>query len=54
VPGYSYVIQAATDLTQPNPWTNLATGTADINGAFSFTDSAVSNYNCRYYRTVVQ
>lgn len=54
VPGYTYLIQAATNLDPPVAWTTLSTNTADINGAFNFTDSAGSNYNARFYRTAVQ
>ena len=55
VPGYIYLIQAATNLNPPVTWTTLSTNTADINGAFSFSDSSgSSNYNARFYRTEVQ
>jgi autotransporter-associated beta strand protein len=54
VPGYTYLIEAATNLNSPITWTTLGSNTADINGAFSFSDSTASNYNGRYYRTATQ
>ena len=54
VPGYTYLIEAATNLNPPAIWTTLATNTADINGRFNFTDLDATNHDGRYYRTAVQ
>ena len=46
IPGLSYIIQAATNLTSPITWTNLGTNIADTNsGRFSFSDTNASNYS---------
>jgi autotransporter-associated beta strand protein len=54
VPGYTYLIQTATNLASPILWTSLSTNTADINGNFNFDDPTVANSSYRYYRTAVQ
>lgn len=53
IPGYTYLIQASTNLTSSAYWTNLSTNTADINGLFNFTDTGNTNYNALYYRTAI-
>jgi hypothetical protein len=48
-PGYTYVVQASTNLAN---WTNIAT-IVNSNGTVPFTDPDSTNYEQRYYRTVV-
>ena len=50
IPGRSYLIQAATNLGQPD-WTTIATNTAGTNGLFQYTDAQATNFSNRYYRT---
>lgn len=52
-PGYTYLIEAATNLTAPITWTILSTNVADVHGLFNFTDLNAANYTNRYYRTAV-
>ena len=54
IPGYTYLIEAATNLNPPITWSTLGTNVADINGLFNFTDPGATNYNGRYYRTAAQ
>jgi hypothetical protein len=54
IPGYTYLIQAATDLSPPVAWTTLSTNVADINGLFNFIDLGAASYADRYYRTTTQ
>jgi len=53
IPGYTYLIQGATNLTPPITWTTLGTNAADINGLFNFTDLGATNCKARYYRTAI-
>jgi hypothetical protein len=53
-PGYTYLIQAATNLTPPIRWATVCTNTADINGMFSFTGAIATNCNACYYRAAAQ
>ncbi len=53
-PGGVYLIEAATNLSQPIVWTTVGTNTADTNGVFSFTDINATNFGDRYYRTAIQ
>jgi hypothetical protein len=48
--GQSYVLLTASNLALPIVWTPLATNTADVNGAFSFSDLQATNYQQRFYR----
>jgi len=45
VPGYSYVIQASTNLTS---WTSIYTNTSP----FTFTDASATNYPYRFYKAI--
>jgi len=45
VPGFSYIIQASTDLIS---WNSIQTNTSP----FTFTDTAATNYSYRFYRAV--
>jgi hypothetical protein len=49
--GVSYVIQAASDLSNPI-WLNLITNTATMGGLPSYSDLNATNYPIRFYRTV--
>ena len=48
--GQSYVLLTASNLASPMVWTPIATNTADINGAFGFSDLQATNYQQRFYR----
>ncbi len=52
--GYTYFIQATTNLAPPAIWTAISTNAADTNGNFTFTDPSATNYTERYYRTSTQ
>jgi hypothetical protein len=54
MPGYTYLIEAATNLNPVVTWTTLSTNVADVNGLFNFTDLNATNFHYRYYRTTVQ
>ncbi len=54
MPGGVYLIEAATNLSQPIVWTTVGTNTADTNGVFNFTDINATNFGDRYYRTSTQ
>ena len=51
IPGWTYRIQYAEDLTNPN-WQDLATPTADEFGAYEYTDRPPVNTPSRFYRSV--
>jgi hypothetical protein len=51
IPGYSYLIEATTNLTPTIVWTILSTNTAGTNGLFQYNDLDSTNYPTRYYRT---
>ena len=48
--GQTYVLVTASNLASPMVWTSNATTTADINGAFSFSDPQATNHQQRFYR----
>ena len=50
IPGRTYTIQYATNLTVPN-WQSLGTAAADATGQFQFTDSPGTNLPARFYRS---
>jgi len=52
-PGYTYVIQTATNLIPPVTWININTNMADTNGLFNFNDKGNTNYNVLFYRTTI-
>lgn len=54
VPGFSYLIQATTNLSQPASWADISVNVAGANGNFTFTDTNAANYPDRYYRAVTQ
>jgi hypothetical protein len=51
IPGYSYRVQAADNLTPPVAWQTLATNVAGTNGLWSYTDLDATNHPSRFYRT---
>ncbi len=52
--GYTYYIQATTNLAPPAIWITVSTNVADTNGNFTFTDASATNYTDRFYRTSTQ
>jgi hypothetical protein len=48
--GQIYVLLTASNLAAPMDWAPVATNTADVNGAFSFSDLEATNYQQRFYR----
>ncbi len=48
-PGYSYQVQATSDLAHPS-WTTIGTATADQTGVCVFVDGNASLYSQRFYR----
>ena len=54
IPGRTYLIQAATNLTPTITWTTIGTNTAGTNGLFQFNDLDSTNFVNRYYRTSEQ
>ena len=50
-PGYSYQIQATTDLANPS-WTSIGSATAGQNGVCVFVDANASLYSQRFYRAL--
>jgi hypothetical protein len=48
--GFTYVIQASTDLVN---WVPISTNAAPT-GSISFTDTAAKNFAFRYYRAMIQ
>ena len=53
IPGVNYVLEAATNLHPPVTWQVVATQTAGTNGLWQFTDTGVSNYPSKFYRTTL-
>lgn len=52
-PGYTYLIQATTNLAPPIVWETISTNVADLaTGLFRFTDTNAPAYPQRFYRTV--
>jgi len=50
VAGYTYQVDAATNLTPPVVWTPVSTNTA-VGGTWQFTDTQTTNYPDRFYRS---
>jgi len=49
-PGYTYILEATTNLLPPANWLPLATGTPGTNGVWSFTDPSATNFPFQFYR----
>ena len=52
LPGRSYVLQTATNLTLPITWQPLLTNTADTNGVWQFTDTNLDSAQ-RFFRVTL-
>ena len=52
IPGETYHIQATPTLNPPVPWSLIGTNTAGLDGLSQFTDTDVSLYPVRFYRSV--
>jgi hypothetical protein len=52
VPGYTYQVEATTNLAPPVVWSVVSTNTADGGGQWQFTDQQAPNHPNRYYRSV--
>jgi hypothetical protein len=51
VAGYTYQVDAATNLAPPVVWTTISTNTADLSGLWQITDPQATNYPARFYRS---
>ena len=51
VAGYTYQVDAATNLAPPVVWTTISTNTADLSGLWQITDLQATNYPDRFYRS---
>jgi hypothetical protein len=49
-PGYTYILQATTNLFPPGNWFPIATNTLGTNGVWQFTDDAATNFLQQFYR----
>lgn len=49
-PGYTYILEATTNLTSPGSWEPLATNTLGANGVWQFSDMQTTNFTRRFYR----
>ena len=49
-PGYTYILEATTNLLSSGNWLPLATNTLGTNGVWSFTDSTATNFPFQFYR----
>jgi hypothetical protein len=49
-PGYTYVLEATTNLFSTTDWLPLATNTLGTNGVWSFTDTSATNFPEQFYR----
>lgn len=50
VPGWNFILEAATNLFPPVIWTPVSTNTTDGNGVFQFLQSISTNDPARFYR----
>jgi hypothetical protein len=49
-PGYTYILETATNLFPPENWIPVATNTLGTNSVWQFTDPQVTNFLQRFYR----
>ncbi len=49
-PGYTYILEATTNLFPPGSWQPIATNTLGTDGALPFTDPSATNYPQQFYR----
>jgi autotransporter-associated beta strand protein len=52
LPGFTYYIEAATDLSPVIQWSNLGSAVADSGGVVSFTDTNAPLFPVRFYRAL--
>ena len=52
-PNYSYILQAATNLTPPINWQSIITNNTDANGFWNFADTNTVLHPTRFYRAMV-
>jgi len=52
-PGYTYVLEAATNLSLPINWFFIATNTMDTNGVWQFNDPQATNFSQQFYRLLL-
>jgi hypothetical protein len=52
-PGFTYGIEAASNLNAPVFWQRLGSVTADTTGIFQFTDTNAPLFQVRFYRTLI-
>jgi hypothetical protein len=50
VPGATYILEAATNLSSPISWLGIATNTLGSNGVWEFTDENATNFSQQFYR----
>jgi len=49
-PGYTYILEATTNLFPPGNWLSVATNTLGTNGVWQFTDTSATNFPQQFYR----
>ncbi len=49
-PGYTYILEATTNLVQSANWLPIATNTLGTDGHWQFTDSSATNFSFQFYR----
>jgi hypothetical protein len=49
-PGYTYILEATTNLFPPGNWLPIATNTLGTNGTLPFTDTSATNFPQQFYR----
>ena len=52
-PGYTYILEATTNLFPPGSWLPLATNTLGTNGTWPFTDTSATNFPQQFYRLML-
>jgi len=52
-PGYTYILEATTNLIPPGNWLPIATNTLGTNGTWHFSDTAATNFSLQFYRLML-
>jgi subtilase family serine protease len=52
-PGYTYVLEATSNLLWPGGWLPLSTNTLGTNGVWTFTDTRATNNPVQFYRLIL-
>ncbi len=52
-PGYTYVLESATNLASPVDWLYITTNTPGTNGVWQFTDWQATNFSQQFYRLML-